>query len=342
MPYLDLDLLENPYGKRIGGGYDTVRVGDGGRLHVRGPDNGPLCMQGRRTTDLRASEGRVVDCYRCIKIMGMNANAPYIRRELTTAKGDKRSHYMVPGGRQGQLVADKKSSPSGMSGVAPFKRGPTNHPTQPWMTKRLAMAKTYEERLSDEGVALPPYYLPPTPEEVAAAQEVSFYESPKAKRRAAAERRRGAAAAAAAKVANPRHARHGLPYMTFGNPSVWEWAVMAGSVEGEGIATSRKEAAASLGKFLSAHGLTGQFSETTSDAVEMYSVFSSGGRPVGAASIEPLTKTRARSGKRKAMSESQHDAQHAMSLFHSGTFGTLKEAWAYVKQQSRRANGRRR
>jgi serine/threonine protein kinase len=95
MNYLDLDLLENPYGKRVGGGYDTVRVGSGGRLHIQGRDGGPLCMQGRKTTDLRASEGRVVDCYRCIKILAMESNAPYIRRELTTAKGEKKSHFIV-------------------------------------------------------------------------------------------------------------------------------------------------------------------------------------------------------------------------------------------------------
>jgi hypothetical protein len=233
MNYLDLDLLENPYGKRVGGGYDTVRVGSGGRLHIQGRDGGPLCMQGRKRTDLRASTGRVVDCYRCIKILAMESNAPYIRRELTTAKGEKKSHFMVPGGRQGQLVADKKASPGGMDGVAPFKRGPTQHPTQPWMTKRVAMAKSYAERLSDEGVALPPYFLPPTVEEMEAAQEFSYYASPKAKRRAAAAARRSAREAAAAasevaQVANPYmvlsnpndrvHGRQGSPYMTFGNP----------------------------------------------------------------------------------------------------------------------------
>ena len=217
--YLNLDLLENPYGKRVGGGYDTVRVGPGGgRLHVKGPDGGALCMERRTQTDLRASTGRVVDCYRCIKIMAMNSNAPYISRSLTTAKGDKKPHLMIPGGRQGQLVADKKASPSGMSGVPTFKRGPKNHPTQPWMTKRIAMAKTYEERLRDEGVALPPYFLPQTFEEREIAQESSYYESPGAiaavaaagrrvSREAAAARRadRAAAAAAAAKqVANPR------------------------------------------------------------------------------------------------------------------------------------------
>jgi hypothetical protein len=220
--YLNLDLLENPYGKRVGGGYDTVRVGPGGgRLHVKGPDGGALCMERRTQTDLRASTGRVVDCYRCIKIMAMNSNAPYISRSLTTAKGDKKPHLMIPGGRQGQLVADKKASPSGMSGVPTFKRGPKNHPTQPWMTKRIAMAKTYEERLRDEGVALPPYFLPQTFEEMEIAQESSYYESPGAiaavaaagrrvSREAAAARRadRAAAAAAAAKqVANPYRGR---------------------------------------------------------------------------------------------------------------------------------------
>jgi hypothetical protein len=242
MKYLDLDLLENPYGKRVGGGYDTVRVGDGDRLHVKAPDGLPLCMQGRTVTNLRSSEGRVVDCYRCIKLMAMNSNAPYLRRDLTTASGVKREHLMIPGGRQGRMVADKKASPYAESGASPFKRGPAEHPTQPWMTKRRAMAKTYEERLSEQGVALPPYYLPPTPEEMEAAQEVSFYESPAAKRRAAADRRRAArVAASATMVANPqKHARHGLPYMTFGNPRYEAYAVLHRGVVISVVATAQE------------------------------------------------------------------------------------------------------
>ena len=324
MNYLDLDLLENPYGKRVGGGYDTVRVGSGGRLHIQGRDGGPLCMQGRKTTDLRASTGRVVDCYRCIKILAMESNAPYIRRELTTAKGEKKSHFMVPGGRQGQLVADKKASPSGMSGVAPFKRGPTQHPTQPWMTKRVAMAKTYEERLSDEGVALPPYFLPPTPEEKEAAQAFSYYASPKAKRRAAAAARRAGGAAAAAQVANPRHARHGLPYMTFGNPS-------------DEVMYTRSGMAYIVG----------------ADGKPRFVARSQAEKELARESVRALKRA-----PKKMKTGREPDGAKAMRLFHSGQSSSLKTAWDAVKifgsneassldeavqmaEGTRRANGRR-
>jgi hypothetical protein len=325
MNYLDLDLLENPYGKRVGGGYDTVRVGSGGRLHIQGRDGGPLCMQGRKATDLRASTGRVVDCYRCIKILAMESNAPYIRRELTTAKGEKKSHFMVPGGRQGQLVADKKASPGGMDGVPTFKRGPKNHPTQPWMTKRVAMAKSYAERLSDEGVALPPYLLPPTPEETEAAQAFSYYESPKAKRRAAAARRRtgGAAASEVAQVANPYmvlsnpngrvHGRQGSPYMTFGNPAQTE---------------AQANAAEAMRLFHSGEAASLQ---------EAWDLIRGGAaRPRKRTPMERAVY-RPRTG-----ADNAQNAAKAMRLFHSGQASSLAEAWDMVKGTQRLANGRRR
>ena len=210
--YLDLDLIENPYGKRIGGGYSTVLTGAGDRSHIQGPDGGPLCMQGRPTHNLRASKSRVVTCYRCIKIMGIESNAPYLRRELTTARGVKKAHLMMPGGREGELIGDvtlgsrsKRAgkslrSPFGMQGAQPFKRGPTNHPTQGQMTKRLAMAKTYEERLVDEGIALPVAY---SPFAAAAEPDIDRYESPGAKRRRVVAERKARIAAAAAQKANP-------------------------------------------------------------------------------------------------------------------------------------------
>lgn len=323
--YLNLDLLENPYGKRVGGGYDTVRVGPGGgRLHIKAPDGGALCMQGRKQTDLRASTGRVVDCYRCIKIMGMESNAPYVRRELTTAKGEKKSHYMLPGGRQGQLVADKKASPGGMDGVPTFKRGPKNHPTQPWMTKRIAMAKSYAERLSDEGVALPPYFLPQTFEEMEIAQESSFYESPGAiaavaaagrrvSREAAAARRAGRAAAAK-QVANPYGGRR--------NPS----------------------------------------DEVRYTRSGMAYIIGADGKPrFVARSQEEKELSRARQltpKKHLKKTGREADSAKAMRLFHSGQSSSLKTAWDAVKifgshgassleeavqmaEGTRRANGRR-
>ena len=191
---LNLDLIENPYGKRIGGGYSTILVGGGeeGRVHID-KDGDPLCMQGKALYDVRPSKARVVTCYRCIKIMGMESNAPYLRRELTTARGQKKGHIMIPGGRQGQLVADKKQSPFGMEGASPFKRGPAAHPTQGWMTRRIAMAKTYPERLYDEGIALPVGYKAPR---FADEADISEYTSPKAKRRGARESRQASLEAA--------------------------------------------------------------------------------------------------------------------------------------------------
>jgi len=325
--YLNLDLLENPYGKRVGGGYDTVRVGPaGGRLHIKAPDGTALCMQGRKQMYLRASTGRVVDCYRCIKIMGMNSNAPYVRRELTTAKGEKKSHYMLPGGRQGQLVADKKASPGGMDGVPTFKRGPKNHPTQPWMTKRIAMAKSYAERLSDEGVALPPYFLPQTFEEMEIAQESSFYESPGAiaavaaagrrvSREATAARRaeRAAAAAAAKQVANPAADPVGR-YEAFRNMAA----------PGSGASdTERRVALRQMALIEERLGYAP----------------SSRRAPAGRRRGGALTAAAKQVANPRHRNPGQ--AATAMRLFHSGQASSLAEAWDMVKGTQRLANGRR-
>lgn len=170
---LDLDLIGNPLGKRIGGGYTTCRVGDGARVHIEGRNGGPICMQHVvHLTNLRASNARVVDCYRCIKQISFQSNAPMLDRSLTPGRGGAaRAHKMVPGGRQGPLVGArvprKHAEPpwvSSMKGVEPFPRGSERHPTQTRLRGQVGAAgraSTREFRKSSAGQALPPGYFPP-------------------------------------------------------------------------------------------------------------------------------------------------------------------------------------
>jgi hypothetical protein len=190
--YLDLDTIQNPYGKRIGGGYSTVLVGGGGgRTHIKGDDGGPLCMQGRPTQDLRSSGARVVTCYRCIKVMGLQSNAPALARHLYQRERDfgQSENYMVPGGRQGELVAAKKASPYGMDGKTVFRRGTKKHPTQSRLGAFGDNVSTREGRRSGTsrtrpGIARPMGYVTPS---FAAEADVSWYASTTAKRRSAQE-----------------------------------------------------------------------------------------------------------------------------------------------------------
>lgn len=413
MKYLDLDLLENPYGARRGSGYDSVLVGPGGgRVHVKGKDGGPLCMQGRSKRDVRDSSARVVTCYRCIKIMMMEGNAPFVMRDLTTARGVKRKHLMVPGGREGQMVAqrEKHLSPFGLDGAEPFKRGPANHPTQGRLTKRIALARTTPGSIREEGVARPAYYVPPELRGERKAYVEELVKDVKRGQRRMAEKQRkaakaaAAAAAAAEKVAaatameqaemermagyannplkskkksgygrhafrfggsnkdealakrlvraraarslpearemvlhaagsgsslakavrfvqqaerareeaemerlrghaNPatgRHARHGLPYMTFGNPGGWAWTVHATSpsappLDGSGTASSRESAVAAIKRFLSDYGddydtkkiklVTGK---ARASGEEMLFLSGPTGKARGIATVEPV------------------------------------------------------
>lgn len=170
---LNLDFLQNPLGKRVGGGFQTCRVGDGDRVHVEGRNGGPLCMQ--RVThlkNLRPSAARVVDCYRCIKQMAFQSNAPMLDRSLTPGRGGSpRSHRMVPGGRQGPLVGARQPTKHGeppwvtsMKGVDPFPRGSERHPTQTRLRGQVGAAgraTTREFRDSESGQALPRGYFPP-------------------------------------------------------------------------------------------------------------------------------------------------------------------------------------
>ncbi len=167
---LDLDMLGNPLGKRIGGGYTTCRVGDGGRAHIAAPNGAPICMQRRPVTHLRPSNARVVDCYRCIKQIAFQSNAPLLERALTTRGGTSKKHRMVPGGRQGPLVGartpKKHAQPAyvtSMQGVQPFPRGSAKHPTQTRTRGAVGAAgrsRTHGFRSSEEGIALPHGYSP--------------------------------------------------------------------------------------------------------------------------------------------------------------------------------------
>lgn len=173
---LDLDLIGNPLGKRVGGGYTTMRVGDGNRVHIEDGKTGvPLCMRhvlALSITNRRASTARVVDCYRCIKQMSFVMNAPMLDRSLTPGRGGSaRSHKMVPGGRQGPLVGarqpTKHTEPpwvTSMKGVDPFPRGSERHPTQTRLRGQVGAAgraSTRESRASEIGQALPRGYFPP-------------------------------------------------------------------------------------------------------------------------------------------------------------------------------------
>lgn len=362
--YLDLDMLENPYGKRIGGGYETVLTGPGGRSHIKGENGKPLCMQRANARDVRPSHARVVTCYRCIKIMGMNANAPLLSRDLTTAHGQKRKHLMVPGGRQGRMVAEKKLSPFGETGAAPFKRGPANHPTQPWMTSRVVRAKTREERLREEGVALPAAYVPP--EYAASVESPGLYVSPKrARSREAKQLLKAAAAAEAAAanalVANPR--RTGAKAARLRTPAQAE-AALAMYVHQSGQARSLADAWAKLRSQDSS--LRDRFGDKIvytvdfdprrgEERVGWYSVQETHEEMMRAGHYNnprrnPIQRTPMTAAQKEAMRSHFHemrtrrakkaaankhsDATRAMKLFHSGEASSLAEAWQMVREQN--------
>ena len=303
--YLDLDTIQNPYGKRIGGGYSTVLVGGGGRTHIKGDDGGPLCMQGRRTQDLRSSGARVVTCYRCIKVMGLQSNAPALERTLYQRDRDmgQSANYMVPGGRQGSLVADKKASPYGMDGKTVFRRGTKTHPTQSRLGAFGDNVSTREGRRSGTsrvrgGVARPMGYVAPS---FAAEADVSRYASTTAKRRSAQEQ------------VVARRAR------------VREEAMEAAAMEMEervaGYANNpRRNGGWASGRVPSSPEFLARI-QAEQDRL----------RPIVAA--------------QKARSQRHAEeggAAEAMRLYHSGQARSLKEAWAMVKGASpRRANGRR-
>ena len=340
--YLDLDTIQNPYGKRIGGGYSTVLVGGGGgRTHIKGDDGGPLCMQGRRTQDLRSSGARVVTCYRCIKIMGLQSNAPALERTLYQRDSDmgQSANYMVPGGRQGSLVADKKASPYGMDGKTVFRRGTKKHPTQSRLGAFGDNVSTREGRRSGTsrvrgGVARPMGYVAPS---FAAEADVSRYASTTAKRRSAQEQvvaRRARVREEAMEAAvmemeervagyanNPYRGAERKPKSQ--EDREWEmiWSEVGPTYSTREYAAYKKKMAAGGRKAASREGWEKHQWEMARRR-----------QAAGVAAREEQLAGYAEEG----------GAAEAMRLYHSGQARPLKEAWAMVKGTSlRRANGRR-
>lgn len=340
--YLDLDTIQNPYGKRIGGGYSTVLVGGGGgRTHIKGDDGGPLCMQGRRTQDLRSSSARVVTCYRCIKIMGLQSNAPALERTLYQRDRDmgQSANYMVPGGRQGSLVADKKASPYGMDGKTVFRRGTKKHPTQSRLGAFGDNVSTREGRRSGTsrvrgGVARPMGYVAPS---FAAEADVSRYASTTAKRRSAQEQvvaRRARVREEAMEAAvmemeervagyanNPYRGAERKPKRQ--EDREWEmiWSEVGPTYSTREYAAYKKKMAAGGRKAASREGWEKHKWEMARRR-----------QAAGVAAREEQLAGYAEEG----------GAAEAMRLYHSGQARSLKEAWAMVKGTSlRRANGRR-
>jgi hypothetical protein len=314
MKYLDLDLIENPYGKRIGGGYETVLTGGGDRSHIKGDNGKPLCMQKVSARDVRPSSARTVTCYRCIKIMGMNSNAPFVTRNLTPSHGERKKHLMVPGGRQGRMVADKKASPYGETGAAPFKRGPANHPTQPWMTTRVVRAKTREERLREEGIALPIGYTPPTFAE--SWETTTAYVSPKARRRREAKQ----VAALIAERARPP----AVMVDAFGEPfTMDDVRKVVGEDERMMRENPRRRNAGQAAEAMNLY-----HSGQASSLAEAWDIVRGGAARPRKRTLMERAVYRPRTGAANAQ-----NAAEAMKLFHSGQASSLAEAWQMVKGQ---------
>ena len=332
---LDLDLIENPYGKRIGGGYSTVLVGDGGRTHVKGSDGGPLCMQGRKERNLRGSAARVVTCYRCIKIMGLESNAPALDRHLYQRERDTgmSQNYMVPGGRQGELIADKKRSPFGMDGKEIFRRGPARYPTQSRLGSLGDNVGTRDGRRTGTarlrgGIARPRGYETDEPatygaerpsilrsRELAAYAAEERYASPGAKRRGTRETKkalldelRRVQETAYAEAQEERLRAQANPYRRNGSE-----AAEAMRLYHSGQASSLKEA----------------WDIVRGDSPRVSGPRNQQGRlraPVDRSTYYPR-------------SYAAPSAAEAMRLYHSGQASSLKEAWAMVKgTATRRAN----
>ncbi len=122
------EYLENPYGMRIGGGREAVRVGKGNRVHI-GSGSGTLCDINAET---RPSGARVVTCYRCLKLVNMNAghtaDAVFPHR-----KPGRSENIAIPGGRAGHWVAGKQDHRRLDYDSIPG-RGDEEYPTQPRAT----------------------------------------------------------------------------------------------------------------------------------------------------------------------------------------------------------------
>jgi hypothetical protein len=117
-------LLENPYGLSMGKG-KAIRVGKGGRTHVK-KGQYALCGAGEKSGDVRPSAAKIITCYRCIKLININAGHD-VDRNLRYGKRTK--HLMIPGGREGAWVAGRDDHRYPMPDFASMV-GSEKYPTQ--------------------------------------------------------------------------------------------------------------------------------------------------------------------------------------------------------------------
>lgn len=157
--YGKMRLLENPYGMKLGRGQAVVvdhrgekppKGGWNARVHIRkGMKDEALCGAGygKHTSGPRkgkrrgviASKSKVITCYRCIKIRVMDRGDD-VERQLIARPGKRRTHMMIPGGREGVYVSGVK--PADMTRGEPYFVGGTEeHPTQTRLLTKRQKAK---------------------------------------------------------------------------------------------------------------------------------------------------------------------------------------------------------
>jgi hypothetical protein len=135
-------LLRNPDGMPLGKG-TAVRVPGGKRSHILNERSGyALCGAGK-LGNLQPSAAKTITCYRCIKIRIVDSGDD-VERMLPTEPGKRKTHMMVPGGRQGRYVSGVKPSDV-MHGEEMFVGGTLEHPSQ----TRLLSSRQKAKRLAD-------------------------------------------------------------------------------------------------------------------------------------------------------------------------------------------------
>ena len=157
--YGAIKLLTNPLGMPLGKGQAVVvdhrgettpKGGWKGRVHIRkGMKDLALCGAGQgkhasgpskgKKRGVIATKAKNVTCYRCIKIRVMDRGDD-IERKLVARPSKRRTHMMIPGGREGVYVSGVK--PADMVGGEPFFLGGTeDHPSQTRMLTKRQKAK---------------------------------------------------------------------------------------------------------------------------------------------------------------------------------------------------------
>ena len=140
--YGRIRILRNPDGMPLGKG-TAVRVPGGKRSHILNERSGyALCGAGK-LGNLKPSAAKKITCYRCIKIRIVDSGDD-VERMLATEPGKRRTHMMVPGGRQGRYVSGVRPSDV-MHGEEMFVGGTLEHPSQ----TRLLTSRQKAKRLAD-------------------------------------------------------------------------------------------------------------------------------------------------------------------------------------------------